>query len=242
MDSSTHSSRTAAIRLEHVSKRYSSPTGAKEINVLESVDLIVQKGDSIAITGPSGSGKTTLLNICGTLDKPSAGRVEISGNDISLLDEDGLNEIRQKRVGFVFQEHHLLPQLSIIENVVLPALAVENRVGANTIERALNLLHTADLHDRKDHKPGELSGGECQRVAVVRALVNQPEILLADEPTGALDHKTSENISDLLLEYKRMADLTLIIVTHSRGLAKKMEKQYILKNFQLINDARKNWA
>jgi len=224
------------LELKSVYKHYQSPETENKIKVLEAIDLQVLKGESISITGPSGSGKTTLLNICGTLDRPSFGEVEICGNKISSLLEVKLEGMRRRKIGFIFQQHHLLPQLSVLENVLLPALAINNIVDNETVERGRHLLDIAGLSKRVNHKPGELSGGECQRTAVVRSLINCPEIILADEPTGSLDYKTSEKISELLIEFKSRENLTLILVTHADNLARKMETHYILEKFRLKNE------
>lgn len=221
------------LKLKNVNKSYLHPGTHHELKVLESIDLKVNKGESISITGPSGSGKTTLLNICGTLDSPSSGKVVVCGKDISMLQDKGLDELRKSKIGFIFQQHHLLPQLSVLENVLIPALAINPRVENSIVKRGMNLLKIAGLSKRCDHKPGELSGGECQRTAVVRSLINSPDIIFADEPTGSLDYKNSKVIAQLLLEFKSRENLTLVLVTHAEELARKMVTRYILDKFSL---------
>ncbi len=221
------------LKLNNVDKHYLSPGTENKIKVLESIDFEVNKGETVSVTGPSGSGKTTLLNICGTLDLPSSGEVEVCGNKITDISEQETDALRKSKIGFIFQQHHLLPQLSVLENVLLPALAVKNKADQVISDRGMKLLKIAGLSKRTDHKPGELSGGECQRTAVVRSLINSPEIILADEPTGSLDYRTSGIIADLLLEFKAEEYLTLILVTHANDLARKMETRYTLDKFRL---------
>ena len=209
--------------LRGVGKQYAGTEDAKPVPVLRDVDLRVVRGESVALVGPSGSGKTTLLNILGTLDRADTGQVLLDGRDLGALDEAGLARVRNREIGFVFQSHHLLPHLTVMENVLVPTLPsedVEARAGAP--ERARRLLARVGLADRTGHRPGQLSGGECQRVAVVRALINQPKILLADEPTGALDHANARSLAGLLRDLNREEGVTLIVVTHSRELAQGM--------------------
>ena len=175
------------------------------------------------IVGPSGCGKSTLLNIIGALDRPTSGRVLFDGQDLAALDDNELAKIRNKQIGFVFQMHHLLPQCTVLENVLVPTLAGKDRSAMEQArERATNLLQRVGLKEFLLHRPGQLSGGQRQRVAVVRALINQPKLLLADEPTGSLDREASEKIADLLVELNRSEKVTLIVVTHSHELAKRM--------------------
>jgi ABC-type lipoprotein export system ATPase subunit len=200
-------------------------TAESTIHVLNGISFDVNRGESVAIVGPSGSGKSTLLNIIGTLDSPSKGKVFLENRDLSILDERQIAEVRNFRIGFVFQAHHLLPQLTVLENVMIPTLASPQpdwrRIAQ---ERALQLLEKVGLQSRLHHRPGQLSGGERQRVAVVRALINQPQLLLADEPTGALDSKASEELSQLLVDLNVDAKVTLIVVTHAESLAKRMRR------------------
>ncbi len=219
------------LELVHVAKSYPSPGDEEVACVLKDIDLKVYKGKSLVIVGPSGSGKSTLLNIIGALDRPTQGRVLLDGKDLAGLDETELARIRNKQIGFVFQLHHLLPQCTVLENVLIPTLADDDRPPARELrERATNLLERVGLEDFLLHRPGELSGGQRQRVAVVRALINRPELLLADEPTGSLDRDASENIGELLIELNRSEQVTLIVVTHSLELAEQMGQVMELNN------------
>lgn len=197
-----------------------------EIPVLDGINLEVNIGDSIAILGPSGSGKSTLLHIMGTLDKPTSGEVIFDGESVLALKEEQLASIRNRKIGFVFQLHYLLPQCTVWENVLIPAVLSED--FSKTAERAEMLLKRLGLIDRLNHRPAQLSGGECQRVALVRALVNNPLILLADEPTGSLDRRRAEEIGDLLCKLNEEDNLTMVVVTHSIELASRMKHLYIL--------------
>ena len=223
------------LRLTGVSKHYPAPGGGR-LAVLDEVSLELNAGESLAIVGPSGSGKSTLLQIIGTLDRPTNGRVELSGQDLSQLDELQLAAVRNRQIGFVFQSHFLLPQCTVWENVLVPTLAEQGRTThsiESTSTRAERLLKRVGLAERLHHFPGQLSGGERQRVAVVRALINQPQLLLADEPTGALDHASATNLSQLLVELNREEGVTLIVVTHSRELAQRMGRVLELKDGKL---------
>jgi len=204
------------VELAGVTKSYGSPGGA-ETRVLRGVDCKVAAGESVAIVGPSGCGKSTLLNIIGTLDRPTSGRVILDGRDVSELPEAELAAIRSERIGFVFQLHHLLPQCSILENALVPSLVAKDGSGAEARARAL--LDRVGLTPRLSHRPGQLSGGECQRAAVVRALVNRPKVLLADEPTGSLDRESSESLAKLLVDLNREEGVALVLVTHAADLA-----------------------
>jgi lipoprotein-releasing system ATP-binding protein len=218
------------LELSGVSKSYTSPEGV-ETSVLRGVDLAIAKGESVAIAGPSGCGKSTLLNIIGTLDRPSSGRVSLDGRDVSALPEAELAAVRSQVVGFVFQLHHLLPQCSILENVLVPTLVTK---GAGDVEaRARALLERVGLGQRLSHRPGQLSGGECQRAAVVRALINKPKLLLADEPTGSLDRGSAESLAALLGQLNREEGVALIYVTHSADLAAKAGKVLELRDGRL---------
>lgn len=202
------------------------PTRSGELVVLDDVSMTLDAGESVAIMGPSGSGKSTLLNILGTLDAPSAGRVSIGGVDPFTLSERELARFRNRRIGFIFQEHHLLAHCSALENVLLPTLA--QRGGDGGIERARQLLQRVGLSDRLDHRPAELSGGERQRVAIARALINQPVLLLADEPTGNLDGKTADSVANLLVDVHRDENAALVVVTHSERLARRFTARLTL--------------
>ena len=208
------------LELINVVKTYQSPGSGGGVCVLKDITLRVENGQSIVIVGPSGSGKSTLLNIIGALDHPTAGKVLFDGRDLAGLDEVELAKIRNREIGFVFQLHHLLPQCTVLENVLIPTLADKGCFSKKeTQERAIELLQRVGLKDHLLHRPGELSGGERQRVAVVRALINKPKLLLADEPTGSLDADASKNIAQLLVELNHSEKVTLIVVTHSQKLA-----------------------
>ncbi len=208
------------LELINVTKSYQTPGNSDGVCVLKNITLKVTKGQSLVIVGPSGSGKSTLLNIIGALDRPSEGRVLFDGKDLAELNEFELAGIRNRQIGFVFQLHHLLPQCTVLENVLVPTLAGKTHLSRKEIqERATNLLQRVGLKDHLLHRPGQLSGGQRQRVAVVRALINSPKLLLADEPTGSLDKDAAENIAELLVDLNRSEEVTLITVTHSLKLA-----------------------
>lgn len=209
------------LRLEDVHKQYES-ADREPVPVLHGISLSIRRGDSLAVVGPSGCGKSTLLNILGSLDSPTRGSIQLDGEELAHLSEPELATIRNQKIGFIFQSHHLLPQCSVLENVLIPTLADTGRAPADASERARQLLERVGLGHRLTHRPGQLSGGECQRVAVVRSLINRPSLILADEPTGALDHSTAESLGDLLVELNRDDQVTLIVVTHSTELAAKM--------------------
>lgn len=209
------------LRLEEVHKQYEN-SDSEPVPVLNGISLTVRRGDSLAVVGPSGCGKSTLLNILGSLDSPTRGSIQLDGEELAHLSEPELATIRNKKIGFIFQSHHLLPQCSVLENVLIPTLADTGRAPADAAERARQLLERIGLEHRLTHRPAQLSGGECQRVAVVRSLINRPSLILADEPTGALDHSTAESLGDLLVELNRDDQVTLIVVTHSAELAAKM--------------------
>ena len=219
---------SALVELCGVAKSFGGEGGEPATEVLRGVDLCVEEGESVAVVGPSGSGKSTLLQLIGALARPTNGTVRIDGADLSALDDDALADLRQRAVGFVFQAHHLLPQGSALENVLVPTLAVPRSDRALAAARARDLLDTVGLGDRLDHRPGTLSGGECQRVAVVRALINEPRLLLADEPTGSLDADSAARIGALLGKLHAERGLTLIVVTHSEALAGGMQRRLIL--------------
>jgi lipoprotein-releasing system ATP-binding protein len=209
------------------------PTRAEPLVVLRGVSLELAAGESLAVLGPSGCGKSTLLHIVGTLDPPTAGTVELDGRNPFELDDDALAAFRNRQIGFVFQDHHLLPQCSVLENVLVPTIAA-GPARAEQIERAGMLLERVGLAQRREHRPAELSGGERQRAAIARALVNQPKLLLADEPTGNLDRRTAESVADLLLELQREEKTMLIIVTHSTALAQRIDRRLELIEGQLV--------
>jgi len=213
------------LELIHVAKKYESPGDIQDLSVLKDITLKVEPGRSLVIVGPSGCGKSTLLNIMGTLDYPSSGKVLFDGQDFAALSQKELAVIRNKQIGFVFQLHHLLPQCTVLENVLVPTLADKMRPSMKEIrDRAVQLLQRVGLKEFLLYRPGELSGGQRQRVAVVRALINSPKLLLADEPTGSLDKDSSENIADLLVELNHSEKVTLVVVTHSLSLAERMDR------------------
>ena len=219
--------KTPILEMKDVAKAYASPEGIVT-NVLSRINITLTSGSSTAIVGPSGSGKSTLLNIAGTLDKPDSGSVTIDGADILSLRDAALADLRAQKIGLVFQAHHLLPQCTALENVLIPSLATGTKADAR--ERARNILEQVGLADRLSYRPGQLSGGECQRVAVARALINRPSILLADEPTGSLDGSTSESLCQLLLSLNSKENTTLLVVTHSSTVAEMMDNQLTLRD------------
>ena len=207
---------------EHVTKEF--PTREGGLRVLDDVSFELARGESLAVVGPSGSGKSTLLNILGTLDRPTSGRVLLDDVDLGQLNECRLAAVRNERIGFVFQEHHLLPQCTVLENVLVPTLA-HGRGAPEKIARAEMLLDRVGLAKRKDHRPAEISGGERQRAAIARALIQEPLLLLADEPTGNLDAQTGAAVGELLLEMQRGERTVLVVVTHSERLAQTMNRR-----------------
>jgi ABC-type lipoprotein export system ATPase subunit len=219
------------LALKNISKSYRNPVTGKVQNVLDNISLEVEAGESIAIIGPSGSGKTTLLNLIGTLDQPDKGNIYYKARDITGLSVKEIEKFRNKEIGFIFQMHHLLPQCTLIENVLLPTLP--NKDDEDAHQRAEKLIRRIGLWEHKDKKPQLLSGGECQRTAVIRAMINNPGLVLADEPTGALDHENAVKLIDLLLELNREDNLTLVMVTHSQELAEKMKKVFRLRDGKL---------
>ncbi len=204
-------------------------TAAGPLIVLKSVNLTLRGGDALAVTGPSGSGKSSLLFVLGGLERPTQGSVLLRGQDVFAANETELAEWRQQSVGFVFQEHHLLPQCTVLENVLIPRLAGSGTT-AEDVTRATKLLERVGLQQRIEHRPAQLSGGERQRVAVCRALINQPALLLADEPTGNLDRENADSIGSLLLELSRDVGSVLICVTHSADLATRFPRQAELRD------------
>jgi len=226
------------LELNQISKSYSTPGSKTRVEVLRAINLQIAIAEPVAIIGPSGSGKSTLLNIMGALDKPDSGNISLDGHDLGSMSEQELALIRNRQIGFVFQLHHLLPQCTILENVLIPTLT--RRTTDADRERAGRLLERVGLDKRLSHRPGQLSGGECQRVAVVRALINRPKLLLADEPTGSLDHVAAANLGRLLLELNREEDVALVFVTHSLELARSLPRIMELRDGQLADCSADN--
>ncbi len=214
--------RTPALEARGLQRSYRGVSGP-DLHILRGVDLTVDRGEAVAIVGASGSGKSTLLHLLGALDQPTGGSVLLNGVDIGTLGDEEAAAIRNLRLGFVFQFHHLLLDFTALENVMVPAL-IQGKSSARARELAARLLRRAGLGDRLGHKPGELSGGEQQRVAVARALANHPLVILADEPTGNLDTDTSEQVQDFLFALKDRYGVALVVVTHNRRLASKAER------------------
>lgn len=216
----------ARLKVECIAKNFASGTG--RIEVLRDLSFEISSGQSLAIIGPSGSGKSTLLHLLGTLEQPSSGAITLEEMNLSALPEPELAKFRNQTIGFVFQEHHLLPQYTVLENALLPSLAF-GKGDDRIVTRAKTLLHRVGLAHRLEHFPAELSGGEKQRVAIARALINQPRLLLCDEPTGNLDRNTAHAVTDLLFELHREHNNILIIVTHSAELAARCGRRFELR-------------
>jgi len=221
--------------LSQITKYYEQKDSSVRNHVLQEISLQVANNERIAIVGPSGSGKSTLLNILGTLDLPSSGKVLLEGAAVDQMPEIQLAGLRNTFLGFVFQMHHLLPQLTLFENVMLPVLPRKDKIATKAAgQRAVHLIERVGLIDHMHQYPSQLSVGECQRAAVVRALINQPRLLLADEPTGSLDAASAEKLSTLLAELNREQNVAMVIVTHSMALAAKMDKVYQLREGRLV--------
>ena len=218
-------SAAAELVVENVAKEY--PTPAEPLRILSGVSLSLRRGENVAILGPSGSGKSTLLSILGTLEPPTSGSVRLAGKDPFALNEAELAAFRRDNIGFVFQEHHLLPQCTVLENVLVPFLA-DGSASEEDQRRATDLLNRVGLAERLTHRPAELSGGERQRVAIARALVREPLLLLADEPTGNLDRTTAHSIANLLLELQAERNAILVVVTHSEAMAAALQRGWRL--------------
>lgn len=229
----TSLSTNTIISLDSVRKEYT--IDAAKVEALRGVSVSIPQGAMVAVTGKSGAGKSTLLHIIGTLDRPTSGQVMINGVDVSNLRDKDLSRFRSRSIGFIFQMHNLLPEFSAMENVMMPGIIAGFR-AAELRERAAMLLSNVGLGARLHHKPGELSGGEQQRVAIARALFMAPPLLVADEPTGNLDRKTSVMIQDLLLELVRAQNMTLILVTHDMELAARLPSQLVMEDGGIIRD------
>ena len=217
------------LKVANVSKEYPAPHGP--LKIVSEVSLALSRGDAVSIMGPSGSGKSTLLYIIGALEPPTSGAVSLDGQNPFQLKEKELAEFRNKEIGFIFQDHCLLPQCSVLENVLAPTLVAA--VDGGSVERARMLLDLVGLADRLDHRPAQLSGGEKQRVALARALIMKPQLLLCDEPTGNLDHKSAEVVAALLLDLHQQQETILIVVTHSAELAARFPRRYELTDQRL---------
>jgi ABC-type lipoprotein export system ATPase subunit len=222
--------------LSNVTKSYRSDAGA--VPVLNGISLTIAEGETVAITGPSGCGKSTLLNLLGALDQADSGEIRVADRDLTKLDAQQLAEFRNTTVGFVFQLHHLLPQCTVLENVLVPSIVRKDADRAALRARAAQLLGAVGLSHRLDHRPGQLSGGERQRAAVARALINSPKLLLADEPTGALDRASAERLADLLAEVHQREKITIVMVTHSPELACRMGRMLGLVDGKLADEKR----
>ena len=223
----------AILKLTDICKDYQQ--GKEPVRVLKNINLTVEKGEYLAIMGPSGSGKTTLMNLIGCLDVPTSGTYELDGKDLKDLNDDAMAEIRNKHIGFVFQHFHLLPKMDAIENVALPLLYGDVPL-AERRERAMEALKAVGLEDRMTFLPNQLSGGQCQRIAIARAMVGKPDLLLADEPTGALDSASGEQIMDI---FRQLSDkgMTIIMITHEQGVADRADKIYRILDGMLVTSA-----
>jgi lipoprotein-releasing system ATP-binding protein len=220
------------LEAQNVTKVYA--TAAEELRVHDGLDLQVPAGGTVAVTGPSGSGKTTLLNLLGALDRPTSGSIQIGGREVTGMNPAEACAFRNRALGFVFQQHHLLPQLNVLENVLVPRLAGDwEEAAADTRQRALELLESTGLGARLGHMPWQLSGGEKLRVALARALVNRPELLLADEPTGSLDEEATDMVAELLLDLNRRQGVTMVVVTHNPRLARRLGRTLRLDHGKL---------
>ena len=215
------------IRLNQISRLYQ--VGGQTIHALDHIDLNIDSSEFVAIMGRSGSGKTTLLNMLGCMDRPDDGKYCLDDQEVSAMDDDTLSRVRNRYMGFIFQSFHLLPRLTALENVLLPRRFHEDGLGELDRERAFELLERVDLADRADHRPNELSGGQRQRVAIARALINKPRVVLADEPTGNLDSKTSDAIMNLLQELNNEGQ-TIVMVTHELHIAKQASRQIFMQD------------
>ncbi len=222
----------STLEVRQLSKDYATVSGS--LSILRDLDLTMQRGDALAITGPSGSGKSTLLYVLGALDTPTSGNVNLDGHDPFKLNSAQQAEFRNRQIGFIFQDHHLLPQCTVLENVLIPTLPGAG-ANATTEARARDLLARVGLAERIEHRPAQLSGGERQRVAVCRALINRPALLLADEPTGNLDRATAEAVGSLLLDLNREQNTLLICVTHSTELASRFPRHCELLDGKLVD-------
>jgi putative ABC transport system ATP-binding protein len=223
-----------ALQVQNISKIYSNEN--REIEILKNIHFEIEKGETVSIVGPSGSGKSTLLGLSAGLDNTSAGEIAIMGKTLNKLSEDEKAKLRNDHVGFIFQNFQLIPSLTALDNIMVP---LELQGGKNAKSKALDLIERVGLIDRKDHYPNQLSGGEQQRIAIARAFMNNPEVLFADEPTGNLDGKTSDNVESLLFDLNTEKGTTLIIVTHDLDLAEKTNRIIRLKSGEIESDVKK---
>jgi len=218
------------LELQGVTRSFGGSGDSARTEVLRGISLVLDEGEALAIVGPSGCGKTSLLNLIGGLDQPDEGSIRLGDRDLAQMNAEELASMRAEELGFVFQAHHLLPQCTALENVLVPSLVCTDAdLRGSAPERARALLDRVGLGERHDHFPAQLSGGEAQRVAVVRALINEPRLLLADEPTGSLDAESAQQLGDLLLEVHAEQGTALIVVTHSNQLAERLGKQLSLR-------------
>jgi len=224
---------TGMITLEKIRRTYR--IGGQTIHALDEVDLAIDRGEFVAIMGRSGSGKSTLLNMLGCMDRPDGGRYLLDEHEVSRMDDDQLSEIRNRYMGFIFQSFHLLPRLTVLENVLLPRRYHEAGQRPQDVDRAHDLLRRVDLSNRLDHRPNELSGGQRQRVAIARALINEPRVVLADEPTGNLDSSTSDAIMDLLRELNADGQ-TIVMVTHEPDIADFASRQIHMMDGRIVQE------
>lgn len=225
------------LELIDITKGYGSPDTPGYVPVLKSLSMKLTAGESMAVLGPSGCGKSTLLNLIGALDKPSGGQIRFMDRELTTLDEAELAFIRNREIGFVFQMHHLMPQFTVLENVLIPTLAWPDAgKRATHRKRATELLEKMGISECMDRRPGELSGGQRQRTAVARALINSPKLLLADEPTGSLDHETAVSVMDLLNSLNRTENISLVVVTHAIDLAEMFGRVYTLRDGRLTGE------
>ena len=222
------------LSMNEISKSYQT-SGLEKLTVLSSIDLQIAAGDLVGLSAPSGAGKSTLLHICGLLDTCDKGRITFLGQDMQKASDMTRTLIRRREIGFVYQFHHLLPEFSALENVVLPQL-INGKKPKQASDRASELLRLVDLENRAGHRPSQLSGGERQRVAFCRAVANEPKLLLADEPTGNLDEKTSDTVFEALLSLVELSGMAALIATHNENLARKMNRRVRLKSGQLFSD------
>ena len=222
------------LSMNEISKSYQT-NGLEKLTVLSSIDLQIAAGDLVGLSAPSGAGKSTLLHICGLLDTCDKGKITFLGQDMQKASDMTRTLIRRREIGFVYQFHHLLPEFSALENVVLPQL-INGKKPQQASDKAIELLRLVDLENRAGHRPSQLSGGERQRVAFCRAVANEPKLLLADEPTGNLDEKTSDTVFEALLALVELSGMAALIATHNENLARKMNRRVRLKSGQLFSD------